>query len=61
MAWTANGVVAEAESNKHMVISREVNLNELYKNRQNRATATINDRRREKDMYLILYHIAYIY
>ncbi|MCM3568611.1 nitrilase-related carbon-nitrogen hydrolase [Neobacillus mesonae] len=50
-AWSENGVVAEANLNEHMVITGEVDLDELYENRQNGAATTFYDRRRRKDMY----------
>ncbi|PWA13069.1 amidohydrolase [Pueribacillus theae] len=50
-AWPPNGVVAEAETNKNMVITGVVDIEELYKNRENGAATTFKDRKRRKKMY----------
>ncbi|KQU21458.1 amidohydrolase [Bacillus sp. Leaf13] len=50
-AWLANGVVAEAEVNKHTVITGTVDINELYENRKSGAATTFKDRKRRKDVY----------
>ncbi|MBK5441716.1 MULTISPECIES: nitrilase-related carbon-nitrogen hydrolase [Peribacillus] len=50
-AWQANGVVAEAEVNKHTVITGTVDIDELYENRKSGAATTFKDRKRRKDVY----------
>ncbi|KON69274.1 nitrilase-related carbon-nitrogen hydrolase [Peribacillus butanolivorans] len=50
-AWLANGVVAEAEGNKHTVITGTVDIDELYENRKSGAATTFKDRKRRKDVY----------
>ncbi|MFE4239633.1 nitrilase-related carbon-nitrogen hydrolase [Peribacillus butanolivorans] len=50
-AWLANGVVAEAEVNKHTVITGTVDIDELYENRKSGAATTFKDRKRRKDVY----------
>ncbi|MGE7765948.1 nitrilase-related carbon-nitrogen hydrolase [Peribacillus sp. NPDC096540] len=50
-AWPANGVVAEAEANKHTVITGAVDIDELYENRKSGAATTFKDRKRRKDVY----------
>ncbi|MFB7640416.1 nitrilase-related carbon-nitrogen hydrolase [Peribacillus butanolivorans] len=50
-AWRANGVVAEAEVNKHTVITGTVDIDELYENRKSGAATTFKDRKRRKDVY----------
>ena len=49
--WPANGVIAEAESNKEMVITGEVDIDELYVNREKGAAPTVKDRRRRSGLY----------
>jgi predicted amidohydrolase len=51
LAWSANGVVAEAETNQNMVITGIVDLDELYENRKTGAATTHKDRQRRKEMY----------
>jgi predicted amidohydrolase len=51
LAWNANGVVAEARNNEHMVITGEVDIDELYINRKIGAATTFNDRTRRQAMY----------
>jgi predicted amidohydrolase len=53
--WTANGVVAEAEVNKEMVVTGEVDLDEIYVNREEGAAPTFRDRGRRAEMYEWLY------
>jgi predicted amidohydrolase len=45
--WAPNGVVAEAETNKEMVITGEVDLKLLHKKRKRGVATTLNDRRPE--------------
>ncbi len=49
--WTPNGVVAEGELGKEMVITGEVDIDELHRNRENGAATTYNDRERRSEMY----------
>ncbi|MEK3935689.1 carbon-nitrogen hydrolase family protein [Sporosarcina sp. FSL W7-1349] len=49
--WPANGVIAEAETNKNMVITGIVDLDELHENRKTGAATTHFDRKRRKEMY----------
>ncbi|WP_339228038.1 carbon-nitrogen hydrolase family protein [Oceanobacillus sp. FSL K6-2867] len=50
-AWPANGVIAEAETNKEMVITGTVEIDELYENRKTGAATTFFDRTRREDVY----------
>ncbi|PZE22159.1 carbon-nitrogen hydrolase family protein [Paenibacillus xerothermodurans] len=50
-AWSPNGVVGEAETNKNMVLSGSVDIDELYANRRNGAATTFEDRTRRRDVY----------
>jgi predicted amidohydrolase len=49
--WSPNGVVAEAETNKNMVVTGVVDIDELYTNRKNGAATTFVDRTRRQNMY----------
>jgi predicted amidohydrolase len=49
--WNPNGVVAEAETNKQMVITASLDIDLLYDNRQTGAATTFNDRSRRAPMY----------
>jgi predicted amidohydrolase len=51
LAWNPNGVVAEARDNENMLITGEVDIDELYTNRETGAATTFNDRTRRKAMY----------
>ena len=51
LAWTPNGIVAEAETNKHTVVTGTVDIDELYKNRKAGAATTFVDRTRREDVY----------
>ncbi|WHY66671.1 nitrilase-related carbon-nitrogen hydrolase [Neobacillus sp. SuZ13] len=51
LAWTPNGIVAEAETNKHTVVTGTVDIDELYKNRKTGAATTFVDRSRREDVY----------
>lgn len=51
LSWTANGIVAQAEANREMVVRGEVDLDKLYENRENGAAPTFRDRRRRRDVY----------
>lgn len=44
--WNANGVVAEAEANKNIVITGKVDIDLLYENREKGAAPTFRDRTR---------------
>jgi len=50
-AWPANGIVAEAETNRAMVVTGRVDIDELYVNRKTGAATTFNDRIRREPMY----------
>jgi len=45
--WAPNGVVAEAETNKEMVITEEVDIKLLHKKRKRGIATTLNGRRPE--------------
>jgi predicted amidohydrolase len=49
--WTPNGIVVEAETNKHMVITGVVDIDKLYENRKTGAATTFDDRTRREDVY----------
>jgi len=49
--WNPNGIVAEAETNKQMVISTSLDIDLLYENRRTGAATTFNDRVRRAPMY----------
>jgi len=51
LAWKPNGIVAEARTNEHMVITGEVDIDELYRNRESGAATTYRDRTRRRDLY----------
>jgi predicted amidohydrolase len=51
LLWTPNGIVAEAEANKEMVVRGEVDVDKLYENREKGAAPTFRDRRRRSDLY----------
>jgi predicted amidohydrolase len=53
--WPSNGVIAEAEMNKEMVITGEVDLDEIHINRETGAATTFKDRTRRADLYKWLY------
>lgn len=46
-----NGVIAEAEANKEMVIQGTVDIDLLYENREKGVAPTYRDRRRRADLY----------
>lgn len=50
-SWNPNGVVAEAETNKQMVITANLEIDLLYDNRRTGAATTFNDRSRRASMY----------
>jgi predicted amidohydrolase len=50
-AWTANGIVAQANANREMVVRGTVDLDKLYENRDSGAAPTFRDRRRRRDLY----------
>ena len=50
--WTPNGIVAQADANKEMVVRGEVDLDKLYENREIGAAPTFRDRRRRRDIYV---------
>ncbi|MBI2964554.1 MAG: carbon-nitrogen hydrolase family protein [Deltaproteobacteria bacterium] len=49
--WPADGVLAEAEANREMVIRAEIDLDRLHENRQGGAAPTFRDRRRRASLY----------
>jgi len=49
--WPANGVLAEAEANREMVIRAELDLGLLHQNRETGAAPTFRDRRRRCRLY----------
>ena len=49
--WTPDGIVAQAEPNREMVVRGEVDIDKLYENRENGAAPTFRDRRRRRDLY----------
>ncbi|MEH7336479.1 nitrilase-related carbon-nitrogen hydrolase [Neobacillus drentensis] len=51
LAWMPNGIVAEAETNKHTVVTGTVDIDELYENRKTGAATTFVDRTRREDVY----------
>ena len=51
LAWMPNGIVAEAETNKHTVVTGTVDIDELYENRKTGAATTFMDRTRREDVY----------
>jgi len=53
--WPSNGIIAEAEPNKEMVITGEVDLDELHINREKGAATTFKDRTRRAELYKWLY------
>jgi predicted amidohydrolase len=48
---SADGIVAEAETNREMVIHGEIDIDKLYENRETGAAPTFRDRRRRADLY----------
>jgi predicted amidohydrolase len=51
VAWTPNGIVAEAETNRPMVVTGTVEIEALYENRKKGAAPTFHDRSRRADVY----------
>jgi predicted amidohydrolase len=51
LLWNPNGIVAEAEPNKEMVVRADVDIDKLYENREKGAAPTFRDRRRRADLY----------
>lgn len=51
LLWNPNGIVAEAEPNKEMVVRADVDIDKLYENREKGAAPTFRDRRRRSDLY----------
>jgi len=49
--WPANGVLAEAEANREMVIRADLDLDRLHDNRETGAAPTFRDRRRRAALY----------
>ena len=49
--WTPNGIVAQAEANREMVVRGEVDLDKLHENRDDGVAPTFRDRRRRRDLY----------
>jgi predicted amidohydrolase len=50
-SWAANGVAAEAEPNREMVVTATLDLDRLHENRENGAAPTFRDRRRRASLY----------
>jgi len=49
--WNPNGIIAEADKNKEMVITGDLDLNLLNKKRKHGIAPTLNDRRPELYKY----------
>lgn len=50
--WNPNGVVAQADANREMVISATIDIDRIYENRDKGAAPTYRDRRRRADLYM---------
>ncbi|MFC2946818.1 carbon-nitrogen hydrolase family protein [Virgibacillus sediminis] len=50
-AWTANGIVAESETNTNTLVTGVVDIDDIYENRENGAATTFVDRTRREDVY----------
>lgn len=50
-AWSPNGIVAEAETNKNTIVTGVVDIDELYVNRKSGAATTFVDRTRRQNVY----------
>ncbi|WP_339228955.1 carbon-nitrogen hydrolase family protein [Aeribacillus sp. FSL K6-2833] len=50
-AWSPNGIVSEGETNKNMVVTGTVDIDELYVNRKTGAATTFVDRTRRENIY----------
>jgi predicted amidohydrolase len=51
LLWTPDGIAAQAEPNREMVVTAEVDIDKLYENRENGAAPTYRDRRRRAAVY----------
>ena len=49
--WTTDGIVAQADPNKEMVVRGVVDIDKLYENREAGAAPTFRDRRRRANLY----------
>ena len=49
--WPANGIIAEAETNKDTVITRIVDMEDFYENWKNGAATTFKGRTRREDKF----------
>jgi hypothetical protein len=49
--WPPNGVIAEGETNQETVVYGEVDVSEIYRNRERGAATTFNDRIRRQSLY----------
>jgi predicted amidohydrolase len=49
--WSPNGIVAEADSDQETVITAEVDIDELHRNRESGVATTFNDRERRAALY----------
>lgn len=49
--WSPNGIVAEAEPNREVVVRGDVDIDKLYENRETGAAPTYRDRRRRAGLY----------
>jgi predicted amidohydrolase len=50
-SWNPNGIVAEAETNKQMIVTAAVDIDSLYENRKTGAATTFRDRTRRAPVY----------
>lgn len=50
--WNPDGVVTEADPNREMVIIGQIDLDQIYPNREQGAAPTFRDRRRRAELYL---------
>jgi len=53
--WPPNGIIAEGERGKEMVVTGEIDLDELYITREKSLATTFKDRARRADLYEWLY------
>jgi predicted amidohydrolase len=57
LAFPANGVVVEAETNREQVVTATLDFDLLHENRASGAATTFNDRKRRADMYRAYAHL----
>jgi len=53
--WPANGIIAQGEGGKGMVVTGEIDLDEIYVRREKSLASTFKDRARRRDLYEWLY------